>query len=64
MINTAMPREKTSDSEAGGIKKRDRYPSSEGGVKERDDEGGYNRFIILSLCEEDISASVFHHFTM
>ena len=44
--------------------KRDWYPLSKGGMKERADEGEYNRFTILPFCEEDISASVFHHLTM
>ena len=54
----------TADSAADGFKKRARSPSSEGSVKERSDEGKYNHFTILPFCIEDISASVFHHFTM
>ena len=60
----APPRDKTSDSAADGVNMRARSPSSEGGVKERDDEGEYNRFTILPFCGEGISASLFHHFAM
>ena len=54
----------TADSAADGFKKRARSPSSGGRVKERSDEGKYNHFTILPVCIENISASVFHHFTM
>ena len=64
MINMAHHRDETADAEADEVKKQDRYPLLEGGTKERADEGAYNRFTILMFYEEDISASVFHHFTM
>ena len=52
------------DAAADGVKKRARFPSSEGGVKERSGEGEYNHFAILPFFREDISARVFHHFTI
>ena len=35
------------NAESDGVKNRDSSPSSEGGVKERVEKGGYNRFSIL-----------------
>ena len=63
-INMALPRDEMADVAADGVKKRDRSPSSEGGVKERADEGEYNHFtffpillrVYLRLC-----VSPFHH---
>ena len=52
------------DAAADGVKKLAWSPSLEGGRKERSDEGEYNHFSILPFCKEDISTSVFHHFTM
>ena len=54
----------TADAAADGVKKLAWSPSLEGGRKERSDEGEYNHFSILPFCKEDISTSVFHHFTM
>ena len=50
MINMALPRDDMADVAADGVKKLDRYPSSEGGVKERADEGEYNRFTFFPFC--------------
>ena len=52
------------DAAADGFKKRDWYPSSKEITKERADECEYNSFIISPFCEEYISATLFHHFTM
>ena len=49
---------------ADRVKKRDCPPLLEGGVKETADEGEYKIFTISSLCRNDISATVFYHFTI
>ena len=54
----------TMDAAAYGVKNQDRPPLPEGDVKERSYKGEYNRFTISPFCEEDISATVFNHFTM
>ena len=54
-INRAPPRYKTLDVAADGFKGRE---------KERSDKDEYNHFTILPFCKEDISASVFHLFTV
>ena len=64
MVNTALPRYETSDEAADKFKKWDRFPLLDGGAKERADEGDYNHFTILPFCKDNISASVFHYFTV
>ena len=52
------------DAESDGVKKWGWYPLSERSVNDTSDEGEYNHFTILPFYEDDISATVIHHFTM